>query len=360
MDELLDLERQLAGVVELSDLAGSILDRLQRLLGASGSTISYYDQSGRKPTMRGGPLERMMLEYPADLFAEDPVYPWNLTTPASLFICTGEGFDFVGFGKSRPYVDFYLPRGIGCMCGVRPTGLRYGSPHMFGLMFCTPSLSRRFEEKDLQKLRPLEIPLRSAARRLARFRCLQQKQDVLCQLLERQRGAFVIWDIEGRMVWLSSEAQSRLEGPLARSDLEHAAALALRQLRRGERSRRDALLGRPRRLRSARGTPLLVEFSWLSSADQRPWLLAELVPCTGKSARLATLSPSETRVLRLLAGGLSNGEISDRLGVSRETVKTHVKRVLSKLGVSSRAKAVHIAIMERAHLEMAARSPDPQ
>jgi DNA-binding CsgD family transcriptional regulator len=52
----------------------------------------------------------------------------------------------------------------------------------------------------------------------------------------------------------------------------------------------------------------------------------------------------EIDVLLLIAQGLSNGEIAERLFVSPETVKTHVKTVLEKLHARTRAHAVAVAL----------------
>ena len=60
----------------------------------------------------------------------------------------------------------------------------------------------------------------------------------------------------------------------------------------------------------------------------------------------ATLTPRETEVLRLVAEGLSNRVIGERLHLGEATIKTHLLRTFEKLGVNDRTRAVTLA-MER-------------
>lgn len=74
-------------------------------------------------------------------------------------------------------------------------------------------------------------------------------------------------------------------------------------------------------------------------------VVASAGPFVADRARIEALgiTPRELEVLQLIAEGLSNKEMAERLFVSENTVKTHTSRVFDKLGASRRTQAVQLA-----------------
>jgi len=73
----------------------------------------------------------------------------------------------------------------------------------------------------------------------------------------------------------------------------------------------------------------------------------------------AELSGREVEVLTLMARGLANGEIARELWIALATVKTHVRRILAKLGAADRTRAVVEAIARGLVPDPATQSPPP-
>jgi DNA-binding NarL/FixJ family response regulator len=76
---------------------------------------------------------------------------------------------------------------------------------------------------------------------------------------------------------------------------------------------------------------LIADFARLPRHDSAP------------APALGALTQRETEVLRLIARGLSNAEISDTLVIAGQTTKTYVGRILAKLNLRDRAQAVVVA-----------------
>jgi ATP/maltotriose-dependent transcriptional regulator MalT len=76
----------------------------------------------------------------------------------------------------------------------------------------------------------------------------------------------------------------------------------------------------------------LVSYSIVTLRGTTPGLM-------GEGRAIDGLAPRERQVLALVARGLSNAQVADRIGVASATVKKHLENIYEKLGVSSRTAA---------------------
>lgn len=87
---------------------------------------------------------------------------------------------------------------------------------------------------------------------------------------------------------------------------------------------------------------LVAEYTRLAAAGAA----AAASPAAEPRPRVADLTPRETEILKLVAGGLSNKEIAEQLFLTEGTVKNYVSSVFSKLHARDRAQAVSLAIRQ--------------
>ncbi|MBK8810265.1 MAG: response regulator transcription factor [Acidobacteria bacterium] len=81
-----------------------------------------------------------------------------------------------------------------------------------------------------------------------------------------------------------------------------------------------------------------------SVASGKKFIPTEIAAVLSEHAGSDELTKAETRTLQMIVGGMSNKEIAFALDVSENTVKTHIKNIFQKLGVSDRTSAATTAI----------------
>lgn len=81
-------------------------------------------------------------------------------------------------------------------------------------------------------------------------------------------------------------------------------------------------------------------------AAGEPYVSPAVSELVGDPGPEGILTPREREVLFLLATGLNNEEVAERLGLSSETTRTHLKRAMRKLGAATRVHAVTLAVTQ--------------
>ncbi len=125
---------------------------------------------------------------------------------------------------------------------------------------------------------------------------------------------------------------------LTRLVVDHGLARA--QLLSGDRAGATETIAGLRAAAGAVGAGLIV--GWADDLASRGGLAGHAVDTTADDRALTS---REQQVLELVAEGLSNGQIAERLYISRKTVSVHVSAILRKLGAASRTEAVRLAAL---------------
>ena len=315
MSALGEAARAACETLTLEDLDRAALPLLKRALGAPFAVMVSFDDPRRPWGFAGDRDVCAPGLYYASFADEDPFQMAIRRLHPRIFL----GARHVArreLARCAVYDDYYRPRDLehvlAARVGARP---RYFTPGTAVVVFFRARSQPEFTADDARSLARVLPFLDAAVWRGERVAALAGALGATTAILDEDRRARVALAPNGGVLWRSPAADQLLGG----GEVPDAIVGAARRLLAGDEP-----------VASAPGAELHVE------RDRRGerFAVAEL-----DEPPAEPLTRAETEVLRLLREGLSNAEIARRLFVSVPTVKTHVHRVLGKLGVSSRLQA---------------------
>jgi len=333
-DRLERLVADTAGdVVSFDDLGRGVLPLLERLF-QTRSSLLYRSQRGCPvvPLCRSD-LAELAPTYVAHYLGDDPLQvaiertnPWIIATNR----CP-EWKDYL----RTPARAWWARQDVLYFFHARLLEGAHYSDGMIGYVLARAPGQPAFSAEDEALAARLQPALQAAARRCARTLTSAQAQQTLEGLIEGcGRPPTLAADLTGRLLWASTRATDWLGGlPKLPAPLVDAAR------RLGPRSSGDVV-----ELRAHDGSPLRAELRLCRPQSGEPFVAVELAlsgidPAVSQVAARHGLTDAETVVLAALARGARDREIGASRGTSLATVRTHVTRILSKLGVRSRLEA---------------------
>lgn len=321
-----------AEAATVAELEHAFMPEISRALGAHETLVFAFDGDGL-PLGLTGTLGRHMAFYNAEMYRADPLQRALKGADAvRVTVALGDVLTHEDYRQSGAYRGFYQPLGVDDLLCLWPMGRPYGAPDMVGLLFGREGQRPygRAERRLLERCLPA---VRAVVRRERRAQVAQRRVRAIELALDAVAARpTVVVDARGDVQWASRDAE-RL---LARSGVEPArlGEEAARIGRRGHTAFAISGLAGQVRAAPAEGG-FVLELEDHERVRSKPLLEA--------LARRHGLTRSEQVVLEQIGRGLDNEAIARALFVSLETVKTHSKRVLSKLGVQSRTQAALIA-----------------
>jgi DNA-binding CsgD family transcriptional regulator len=340
--------RGAAEALTFDELHEAVFPRLLEVSGAHAALLYRFDERGVAGV--AGNLRDEMARYSPEMFAGDPVQQALLAArdlPRLVVSTAMAQLDQRALKRSLAWADFYRPLELEHLLGMPLTpGKRYGEPGMAGILFASRAAAP-FEADALHGLGEVSDALVAAHRRIERFEEERRQRQAVETVLSREVAApHLALDLRARVLWISPRASELLGGAELPEALRGAAA-RLGALALGPTDSPVAARPRDLRFEVALPGPLRAVLSLARGPSGAPIVDVALdEPMPSALARIAerhALTPAETKTLSVLALGESNREIAARLGVSIETVRTHVKRVLGKLSVRTREEAARVA-----------------
>ncbi|HKY64191.1 MAG TPA: helix-turn-helix transcriptional regulator [bacterium] len=331
----------------LDDFGAQVFPMLEKLIGTSASLL-YRCNENRAALPVAGSLAESAREYYERYYPEDP-------TQIELRRCNLPVFrsrqlpDWRAYLKSPIYLDFQRPRQVHDFLHFRLLKDRHEDPGMVGILFARSSRQADFGPREVKLMATLLPALGAVARRSERAAERRRLQSCFDAILARDGRPEVALDLSGSLLWASPRAEELLE--LARGGMKALPESLVQASRRLAAALRRGAAKEipPTELMLARkgAGPLRIDLR-LARTEANPFVLAEIEspevsPRLEEVARRFELTVAEKGILGLVSLGLSDREIGRRLFISRPTVRSHLGKILDKMGVHSRVQAALLA-----------------
>jgi DNA-binding NarL/FixJ family response regulator len=373
---MLALKGALADVIEVSrqavtlgELAQGALDGLRRAFDCTLGCFTHSPQDGAIEILSGTDAS-VLKEYHRDWFAADPINGAIRSYDASWIIPASRLPEWPTMQKHPLYAEWAPSKDVHFLLHLRLNQARYLQTGATNVFLCRSKHGHDFGHREVLALSQVLPELEMAVRRCERVAAMNALGPFLESLLAHTDScARLAMRADGQLIWVSKAARRMLADHLGHG-----------------RSLPGILIETARRI--AGGTVDAPELQLVTANAAR--FTATLQPVQASTGELFVvitlhslsgalpdefrtqfrLTVAEADVLSDLAEGLSNAQIAERRLVSISTARTHVARVLSKLGVRSRLQAGVLACRhgvggggdpddDRATVRLPSRAPYP-
>lgn len=345
-----DILASAAEAISLEDIGRHTLPLFERLVGSSRMLMYRSLKDDAFVPIAGA--QECLPEYVSQFAAQDPLQNFlHCKNPVLLSATRCRAWR--EFRENRPLVQFYNRWELSRLLHLRLTDTGHMQPGHAAIVCGRSARQPDFEEADLRAAQTVLPALRAALRRSTRVSSRLDSAAAVEALFERgSTRALLAFDLQGKLLWISSRAEKLLAPHLgAARKMPESLLLAVKQVAAlAEKGPQPAGTQPPYRWTLAQTSGQLLEGElYLERSAAGPFVAADfgsdrVAPNLLEIAQSRRLTPAETEVLSDLVRGCSDAEIAGHRFVSMATVRTHVTRVIQKLGVRSRLQAAALAL----------------
>jgi DNA-binding NarL/FixJ family response regulator len=155
-------------------------------------------------------------------------------------------------------------------------------------------------------------------------------------------GNYILWDEHGDVVWMTSSAEKLACHCLPPQVLDGLGRRTRGMVRQHLADDPCVETSRIVAVRANNDVRLCATLFVIEMLSSKPMVGGIIEPSPNEPV-FEALTAAERRVMEFLASGRKNREIAEKLHISVNTVRTHVQRILAKLGVTNRLQAVLLA-----------------